>query len=144
MLKTRWTRPFGEIGIDDVPVVGGKNASLGEMTRELGDLGVRVPDGYAVTADAYRHFLDANDLTGRIRELMAGLDEGDVEDLTRRSSEVRNLGPVQAHLAFGDPDREILCLAEDLDAGLVVVGSRARLRWGLEGETWFVLGVERE
>ncbi|MEJ7843123.1 MAG: phosphoenolpyruvate synthase [Rubrobacter sp.] len=91
MLKTRWTRPFGEIGIDDVPVVGGKNASLGEMTRELGGLGVRVPDGYAVTADAYRHFLDANGLAVPIREIMAGLDKHDVEDLTRRSREVRNL-----------------------------------------------------
>ncbi|QIN84751.1 phosphoenolpyruvate synthase [Rubrobacter tropicus] len=91
MLRTRWTRRLGELGIDDVPVVGGKNASLGEMTRELGDLGVRVPDGYAVTADAYRHFLEANGLTGRIRETMAGLDEDDVEDLTRRSREVQNL-----------------------------------------------------
>ena len=55
MLKTHWTRWFSDVGIDDVPLVGGKNASLGEMTRELGPLGIRVPEGYAVTADAYTH-----------------------------------------------------------------------------------------
>jgi phosphoenolpyruvate synthase/pyruvate phosphate dikinase len=49
----RW---FEDIGIDDVPDVGGKNASLGEMYRELTPEGIRVPDGFAVTATAYRHF----------------------------------------------------------------------------------------
>ncbi len=90
MLKTRWTRWFSDIGMDDVPLVGGKNASLGEMTRELGALGVRVPDGYAVTADAYRYFLEANELEAPIREAMAGLDKDDVEDLTRRSRSIQN------------------------------------------------------
>ena len=60
MLKTHWTRWFSEIGVEDVPVVGGKNASLGEMTRELSSLGIRIPAGYAVTAEAYRHFLEFN------------------------------------------------------------------------------------
>lgn len=101
MLKTRWTRPFSELGIDDVPLVGGKNASLGEMTRELGSLGIRVPDGFAITAGAYRHFLEENGLTARIREVMDGLDEGDVEDLTRRSRLVRNL------ILGGDFPREL-------------------------------------
>jgi pyruvate,water dikinase len=91
MLTTRWTLPFGRLGIEDVPVVGGKNASLGEMTRELGGLGVRVPEGYAVTADAYRHYLESNGLTNRIREIMSGLDKDDVEDLTRRSKAIKNL-----------------------------------------------------
>ena len=91
MLKTRWTRQFTELGIEDVPLVGGKNASLGEMTRELGNLGVSVPEGFAVTADAYRHFLDASGLAERIRDIMSGLDKDDVGDLTRRSREVRNL-----------------------------------------------------
>lgn len=49
-----WARWFGEIGIGDVPLVGSKNASLGEMLRAVGPLGIRVPDGYAVTADGYR------------------------------------------------------------------------------------------
>ena len=50
----RW---FEEIGIEDIPLVGGKNASLGEMYRELAPQGVQVPNGFAITADAYREFL---------------------------------------------------------------------------------------
>ena len=49
---------FSEISIDDVPTVGGKNASLGEMFRELSGDGVQVPDGFAITADAYRFFVE--------------------------------------------------------------------------------------
>src|SRR5215208_5343217 len=89
-VEMRWVRPFSEIGIDDVPLVGGKNASLGEMTRELGSLGVRVPEGYAVTADAYRYFLRANDLEGPLGEAMAGLERGDVEGLRRTSRSIQN------------------------------------------------------
>lgn len=91
MLKTRWTRWFSELGIADVPIVGGKNASLGEMVRELAPLGVSVPAGYAVTADAYRYFLRANELEAPVREAMTGLGRGDVEDLTRRSRLIQNL-----------------------------------------------------
>jgi len=63
---------FEDLGAGDVPRVGGKNASLGEMIQALKDEGVRVPDGFATTADAYRTFLEANDLTAR---LQAHLDE---------------------------------------------------------------------
>jgi len=91
MLKTRWTRWFSEIGIDDVPLVGGKNASLGEMIRELGSLGLRVPEGYAVTAEAYRYFLVANELEAAIKEVISGLHSGDVEALTRGSHLIQNL-----------------------------------------------------
>jgi pyruvate, water dikinase len=91
MLKTRWTRWFSEIGIDDVPLVGGKNASLGEMIRELGSLGVRVPEGYAVTAEAYRYFLEVNELEAAIKEVISGLHSGDVEALTRGSHLIQNL-----------------------------------------------------
>jgi pyruvate, water dikinase len=89
-VEMRWVRPFSEVGIDDVPLVGGKNASLGEMTRELGSLGVRVPEGYAVTADAYRYFLRANDLEAPIGEAMAGPQRGDVEGLRRSSRSIQN------------------------------------------------------
>ena len=58
---------FEELGANDVQRVGGKNASLGEMIRTLKDDGVRVPDGFATTADAYRKFLEANSLTERIQ-----------------------------------------------------------------------------
>ena len=82
---------FGEIGLDDVPRVGGKTASLGELIRALGPLGVRVPDGFAVTAEAYRSFLRASGLDARIAELLRGLDTGNVAELQRRGAEIRRL-----------------------------------------------------
>jgi len=85
-----WVRWFREIGMADVPLVGGKNASLGEMLRELAPLGIRVPDGYAVTADGYRYFLDTNNLVEPIREILAGWTRGDVEDLAARSKRIRS------------------------------------------------------
>jgi pyruvate,water dikinase len=83
----RW---FEELGIDDVPLVGGKNASLGEMYRELVPRGVRIPNGFAVTADAYRAFLRHGRLEERIAELLRGLDTGDLEDLRRRGHAIRH------------------------------------------------------
>jgi pyruvate, water dikinase len=62
--KVRW---FGDIAITDIPSVGGKNASLGELLRELGKAGVRVPNGFATTAQAYRHFVETNDLEPAMR-----------------------------------------------------------------------------
>ena len=59
MALVRW---FSEIGIEDVPLVGGKNASLGEMYRQLTPKGVKVPNGFATTADAYRQFLRESEL----------------------------------------------------------------------------------
>lgn len=67
----RFIRWFREIGIADVALVGGKNASLGEMYRELTPAGIRVPNGFAIAADAYRHFLRAGGLGERIREQAA-------------------------------------------------------------------------
>src|SRR5689334_2854689 len=83
-------KPFADITIDDVPTVGGKNASLGEMFRELAAKGVKVPDGFAVTADAYRRFLRENELDGRISSFLAGLDTGNIGDLSRRGALVRD------------------------------------------------------
>ncbi|KUF10400.1 phosphoenolpyruvate synthase [Pseudoponticoccus marisrubri] len=67
---------FEELRRSDVPRVGGKNASLGEMIAELGGQGVRVPGGFATTADAYRRFLSENGLDTVIRERIAALEEG--------------------------------------------------------------------
>ena len=58
MGKSGYIRFFEEFGIEDVPLVGGKNASLGEMFHKLSDQGVRVPHGFAITANAYRYMLD--------------------------------------------------------------------------------------
>ena len=60
----RFVRWFSEIGLSDVGLVGGKNASLGEMIRELQPLGIRVPDGFAVTAEAYREYAAGERATG--------------------------------------------------------------------------------
>ena len=59
-------RPFEKIGLKDIPLVGGKNASLGEMTVKLTGIGINVPKGFALTADAYWHFLDENELKAPI------------------------------------------------------------------------------
>ncbi len=81
---------FEQIGIDDVPLVGGKNASLGEMCQELVPKGIRVPNGFAVTAQAYRHFLREADLEGRIREILSDLDTEDIANLRQRGRQVRH------------------------------------------------------
>ena len=82
---------FDSIGIDDVGRVGGKNASLGEMYQRLAGQGVRVPNGFATTADAYRAFLCHNHLDERIAELLSGWDRADVDDLATRSKAIRSL-----------------------------------------------------
>jgi pyruvate,water dikinase len=87
----KYIRWFAELGADDVPLVGGKNASLGEMLRELAPQGVNVPDGFAVTAEAYRHLLDQADAWPRLHEALAGLDPYDVEDLARRARRAREI-----------------------------------------------------
>jgi pyruvate, water dikinase len=87
----RFVRWFSEVGLADVDLVGGKNASLGEMIRELAPLGIRVPDGFAVTAEAYREFLRAAELARPIRDLLSGLRREDVSDLVERSARIRKL-----------------------------------------------------
>ena len=80
---------FAEITIADVPLVGGKNASLGEMVRELSGKGVKVPDGFAITAEAYRHFIRAARLDERIRSTLSDLDTHDMANLSQRGHAVR-------------------------------------------------------
>jgi len=82
---------FEEVGIDDVPSVGGKNASLGEMYRKLSSQGVRVPNGFAVTAAAYRHMLDQAGAWPRLHQALDGLNADDVADLERRAKIAREL-----------------------------------------------------
>jgi pyruvate,water dikinase len=87
--RSRFVLWFDEITIDDIPLVGGKNASLGEMVRELGGRGVKVPNGFATTADAFRHFLREARLDDHIRTTLTGLDTRDVTDLSRRGHAAR-------------------------------------------------------
>lgn len=81
---------FDEIGMTDLLQVGGKNASLGEMVSNLSGAGVRVPGGFATTADAFRSFLAANGLFDRIKAEVEELDTEDVAALSRVGSTVRS------------------------------------------------------
>ncbi|MBA4149518.1 MAG: phosphoenolpyruvate synthase [Verrucomicrobia bacterium] len=87
--ESSFIRWFSEIGIEDIPVVGGKNASLGEMYRELASQGVRVPNGFAITADAYRHFLHSAELEPQIHDILSGLDTADVSQLRIAGGTIR-------------------------------------------------------
>lgn len=82
---------FDQIGIKDIPIVGGKNASLGEMLRALAPKGINVPDGFAVTAEAYKYFIRYNHLDEPIRKILEKLDKNDVSDLKRRGKKIRDL-----------------------------------------------------
>lgn len=82
---------FNEVGITDIPVVGGKNASLGEMIQQLVPKGINVPIGFATTAYAYRYFIQSALLEEKLRELFSDLDIEDLKNLRERGKKARSL-----------------------------------------------------
>jgi pyruvate,water dikinase len=82
--------PFECIGMGDVAIVGGKNASLGELIRTLGAQAIRIPDGFATTADAYRLHISSNGIEPRIRGLLASFHAGE-KSLRDAGAEIRSL-----------------------------------------------------
>lgn len=80
---------FEELNLEDIPQVGGKNASLGEMYHHLAPKGVNLPNGVATTADAYRYFLQETGLSARIEETLKGLDVTNMRELKRVGSKIR-------------------------------------------------------
>jgi pyruvate, water dikinase len=82
---------FDEIGIEDVPLVGGKNASLGEMYQHLTGKGVAVPHGFAITAYAYRYLLKAAGIEDEIRQILSDLDTEDMANLAERGAKCRDI-----------------------------------------------------
>lgn len=82
---------FDEISIKDVEFVGGKNAALGEMYSNLTKRGVKIPNGFALTANAYRYFLEKAGLKDKIRETLDGLNTHDIKDLQVRGKKIRGL-----------------------------------------------------
>lgn len=88
-VKADFIRWFSTLGVGDVSLVGGKNASLGEMYRELTPRGIRVPNGFAITAGAYRQVLDTANVWPVLRDALEGLDVNDVDDLARRAERAR-------------------------------------------------------
>ncbi|WP_435930991.1 phosphoenolpyruvate synthase [Moraxella bovoculi] len=81
--------PFNKLGKDDVEIVGGKNASLGEMISNLANVGVSVPNGFATTAEAFNRFLNETGLLDKINAELKGLDVDDVEKLAEVGAKVR-------------------------------------------------------
>ncbi|WNM60029.1 phosphoenolpyruvate synthase [Candidatus Nitrospira allomarina] len=80
---------FEEIGLQDISRVGGKNASLGEMYRELTPQGVKIPNGFAITAEAYRYVLREAGLDTKIQQILGDLDTGDMSNLRQRGRQIR-------------------------------------------------------
>ena len=112
---TTYIIPFEKLGIRDVETVGGKNASIGEMIGNLLRLGVRVPGGFATTAQAYRDFLGQGGLASRIREELAGLDVDDVERLAAIGARIRGWileTPFHERL-----QQDILAAFDEMDGG---------------------------
>ncbi len=85
-----YTLPFANIRMADVALVGGKNASLGEMTQELTPLGVRIPEGFAITTEAYHEFLAMNNLQSRIEALLSELDRESYSNLHAIGENIRS------------------------------------------------------
>ena len=124
----KYIRWFSEIGHADVPLVGGKNASLGEMFCELTPQGVHVPNGFAITAEAYRDMLDEGEAWPRLREALAGLDTANVDDLARRARLAREIvyrAPWPAQLASEISAAQALLQEEYGDGATFAVRSSA-------------------
>ena len=109
------TVPLDTLRMTDVARVGGKNASLGEMIGELSAAGVRVPGGFATTADAFREFLTRDGLADRIRRRLAGLDVSDVRALAAVGDEIR--GWMKTTPLPGALERELRARYAQMSAG---------------------------
>ncbi|HMI02176.1 MAG TPA: phosphoenolpyruvate synthase [Pedobacter sp.] len=92
-----------QVGINDIEIVGGKNASLGEMIQNLKRLGIQIPGGFIVTVQAYKEFIEFNGLDKHIRQLIDGIDLSDMESLTAGGQKIRDCitgGSIPAGLSF--------------------------------------------
>lgn len=90
--KNKFVLWFDQIRIDDIPLVGGKNASLGEMYQDLTVQGVKIPNGFATTSGAYWYLLEAAGILDKLKEALAGLDKkSDVKDLAEKGKRAREL-----------------------------------------------------
>lgn len=89
--KPHYIRWFNELSIGDVPLVGGKNASLGEMYRELTPHGLEIPNGFAVTAEAYRYLVKSAGILPEMDRTLAGIDKNDLAEFAKRGQLLREL-----------------------------------------------------
>lgn len=91
MITNKFVYFFKDLTIKDVPIVGGKNASLGEMYGHLNKKGIRIPNGFATSSWAYKYFMESTGLTDKIKNILKGLDTADVRDLMKRGAMIRKL-----------------------------------------------------
>ena len=115
MARLKYVVNFDRLGMRDIEQVGGKNASLGEMIGQLSKAGIRVPGGFATTADAFREFLDGSALAARIEARLKGLDADDVEALGRCGAEIR--GWIEATPLPKQLESEVAQAYKELTAG---------------------------
>jgi len=87
----KYIKFFKEISLTDVPQVGGKNASLGELYKYLAPVGVNLPNGFATTSQSYYYFIDQSGIRGEIEKILAGVDVKNVKDLEKRGVKIRSL-----------------------------------------------------
>ena len=113
--QPRFIKWFSEIAIADIPLVGGKNASLGEMYRELVSRGVKIPNGFAVTAEAYRYFLREAGLDELVSRLLGNIKSGDLESLRQNAPRIRHA--ILSAQMPQDLEQEILSAYEALRDG---------------------------
>ena len=120
---TAYILPFEKLGRRDVELVGGKNSSLGEMISHLAKLGIKVPGGFATTAQAYRDFLAHDGLAERIADELAKLDVNDVDRLTTSGARIRSwilATPFPARL-----EQELLAAFERMGGDAIAVAVRS-------------------
>ncbi|HTI10406.1 MAG TPA: phosphoenolpyruvate synthase [Puia sp.] len=91
MTTTSYILPLRKVGLSDIGIAGGKNASLGEMITNLDGLGIRIPDGFVITVHAYREFIDAGGLEAEIKRLVGTINFESVESLRRAGLQIRQL-----------------------------------------------------
>lgn len=126
--QTDLIRWFDDLGMEDVEIVGGKNASLGEMSRNLGSMGINIPDGFATTSVAYRKFIKENKLEDPIREELKKYEEGsqNLEDTGHQIRELFHKGIFPISVAKSIREAyEQLCEKSDINNVAVAVRSSA-------------------
>ena len=126
---SKFIRWFEEISIEDIPLVGGKNASLGEMFRSLTPQGIRIPPGFAVTADAFSALVAQDGVSGKIHSLLSGLNPRDTNELAKTGHEIRTLIrrvgiPEEVTREIGEAYAQ-LCLSSGIEELDVAVRSSA-------------------
>src|SRR5680860_600349 len=90
-MKKKYILWFKEIGIKDVPIVGGKNASLGEMYCHLTKLGINIPNGFAISAQSYFYFLEKGNIKKKIEEILFKFNPKSIKSLQQTGKEIRKL-----------------------------------------------------